>query len=390
VNIKRKALWAALAAGLAATLTAVILPNVSFAHGAPITPGSRTYLCYKDALSSTGEIKPTNPACNNALAVGGAQPFYDWFGVLRSDGAGRTVGFVPDGALCSGGFTKYAGFDAPRNDWPLTHLTSGASFNFTYAAWAAHPGWFYLYVTKDGFDPNVALTWNDMEATPFYTADHPPLNGSAPDGNYYWTANLPQKTGRHIIYMVWKRSDSNETFYSCSDVVFDGGHGEVTGINNGSPLPSASASPSTSTSPSPSRSTSPSASPSPSRSTSPSASPSPSRSTSPSPSASTGTGACTATYTIVNSWNTGFQADVTVKNNSTTTALNGWTVKWTFNNGQQITQIWSGVLTTSGSAMTVKPMSYNTTIAPSSSTTFGFLANVTGTNTITGLTCTSP
>jgi chitin-binding protein len=388
VSLKRKALLAALAAGVAAACTAILLPNVTYAHGAPITPGSRTYLCYKDALTTTGEIKPTNPACNNALAVGGAQPFYDWFGVLRSDGAGRTVGFVPDGALCSGGFTKYAGFDAPRNDWPLTHLTSGAAFNFTYAAWAAHPGSFYLYVTKDGFDPNQALTWAQMEPTPFYTADHPPLQGSAPDGYYYWTGNLPVKTGRHIIYMVWSRSDSTETFYSCSDVVFDGGHGEVTGINNGSPLPSASPSVA-SPSPSASRSASPSASPS--RSTSPSASPSasPSRSTSPSASPSS-TGACTATYTITNSWSTGFQADVTVKNNSSTAPLNGWTVKWTFNNGQTITQIWSGVLTTSGSLQTVKPMSYNTTIAAGASTSFGFLANTTGTNTISGLTCTSP
>ena len=37
-------------------------------------------------------------------------------------------------------------------------------------------------------------------------------------------SNLPAgKTGRHIIYSVWTRSDSAETFYNCSDVVFDGG-----------------------------------------------------------------------------------------------------------------------------------------------------------------------
>lgn len=377
---KRKAVWASLIVGVVAAATASLVPTVSFAHGALLTPGSRTYLCYKDALVSTGEIRPTNAACNNALAVGGAQPFYDWFGVLRSDGAGRTRGFIPDGALCSGGFTKYAGFDAPRSDWPLTHLTSGASHNFSYAAWAAHPGWFYLYVTKDGFNPNQALTWNDMEEQPFLSVDHPPLNGSAPSGNYYWTGNLPSgKSGRHIIYSVWKRSDSNETFYGCSDVVFDGGHGEVTGINNSDPLPSAS--PST---------TSPSPSVSPSRSTSPS--PSPSRSTSPSPSASTPppTGACSATYAITGTWSGGFQGEVTVKNNSTTAQLNGWTAKWTFANGQVISQIWSGTLTASGANITVKPVNYNTTIPASGSTVFGFLASQNGTNAIPTVTCTSP
>ncbi|WP_372458580.1 lytic polysaccharide monooxygenase [Streptomyces niphimycinicus] len=36
------------------------------AHGAPMAPGSRTYLCWKYSLSSTGEVKPTNPACKAA------------------------------------------------------------------------------------------------------------------------------------------------------------------------------------------------------------------------------------------------------------------------------------------------------------------------------------
>ncbi|MGO4429742.1 lytic polysaccharide monooxygenase, partial [Streptomyces sp. MCAF7] len=69
------------------------------AHGAPMAPGSRTYLCWKYSLSSTGEVKPTNPACKAAFDKGGANAFYNWFAVLRSDGAGRTKGFIPDGQL---------------------------------------------------------------------------------------------------------------------------------------------------------------------------------------------------------------------------------------------------------------------------------------------------
>jgi chitin-binding protein len=35
-----------------------------------------------------------------------------------------------------------------------------------------------------------------------------------------------------MIFTHWVRSDSNENFYSCSDVAFDGGDGEVTGIGD--------------------------------------------------------------------------------------------------------------------------------------------------------------
>lgn len=69
-------------------------------------PGSRTFLCWQDGLTDTGEIKPVNPACKAAQQVSGTTPFYNWFSVLRSDGAGRTRGFVPDGELCSGGNPK--------------------------------------------------------------------------------------------------------------------------------------------------------------------------------------------------------------------------------------------------------------------------------------------
>ena len=147
------------------------------AHGTPMKPGSRTFLCWQDGLTDTGEIKPINPACKKAQQVSGTTPFYNWFSVLRSDGAGRTRGFVPDGELCSGGNTNFTGFNSPSADWPLTHLTSGATVDFSYNAWAAHPGWFYVYISKDGFDPTKSLTWNDMEEQPFLSVDHPPLNG---------------------------------------------------------------------------------------------------------------------------------------------------------------------------------------------------------------------
>ncbi len=190
-------------------------------YGTAFLPGSRTYLCYVDGHAADGRISPANPACRNALRISGEEPFYDWFAVVRTDGQGRTRGFVPDGALCGAGLAKFAGFDVPREDWPVTHLTAGSRIDLRPGNRVAHHGWFSLYVTKDGYRPSETLTWNDMETEPFYSAPGPP------------GATLPaRKTGRHVIYSVWTRSSSHETFYGCSDVLFDGGSGEVTGVGS--------------------------------------------------------------------------------------------------------------------------------------------------------------
>jgi chitin-binding protein len=311
------------------------------AHGTPMKPGSRTFLCWRDGLTDTGEIKPVNPACKAAQQVSGTTPFYNWFSVLRSDGAGRTRGFVPDGELCGGGNPNFTGFNLPRNDWPLTHLTSGATVDFSYNAWAAHPGWFYVYVTKDGFDPTKALTWNDMEDQPFLTVDHPPLNGSpgTVEANYSWTGQLPaNKSGRHIIYMVWQRSDSAETFYSCSDVVFDGGNGEVTGIHD------------------------------------------PGNPTEPPP------GACSATRRTTNSWSGGYQSEVTVTNTGDVPML-GWMVDWTLPAGQSVVSLWNGNATYSGQDVMVHNADWNGALDPGKSATFGYVVSGSGGDPATALPC---
>lgn len=320
------------------------------AHGTPMKPASRTFLCWQDGLTDTGEIKPVNPACRAAAQQSGTTPFYNWFSVLRSDGAGRTRGFVPDGQLCSGGNTNFTGFNAARDDWPLTHLTSGATIDFSYNAWAAHPGWFKVYITKDGFDPKSTLTWNDIEDQPFLTVDHPPLNGSpgTVEANYSWRGALPaNKSGRHIIYMVWQRSDSQETFYSCSDVVFDGGNGEVTGVKD----------PGDGSGPDPTDPTDP-----------------------PQP------GDCSATRKTTGSWGGGYQSEVTVKNTGTVPML-GWMVDWSLPAGHRIDSLWNGAMTAQGQAVMVHNAGHNGSLDPGESTTFGYVASGPGADTATGLTC---
>ncbi|SCG67194.1 lytic polysaccharide monooxygenase auxiliary activity family 9 protein [Micromonospora halophytica] len=339
----------------------VTQPEPAAAHGAAMTPGSRTYLCWEDGLTPTGEIRPNNPACSAAVAQSGANSLYNWFSVLRSDAGGRTVGFIPDGKLCSGGNPGFAGYDLARTDWPLTHLTAGARLDFRYSNWAHHPGTFYFYVTKDSWSPTRPLAWSDLEEQPFLTVTNPPQRGSvgSDEGHYYFSGNLPSnKSGRHIIYSRWVRSDSQENFFGCSDVTFDGGNGEVTGIGSGQTTP-----PPSPTTPPPSPTTPP-----------------------PSPTTPPPGGDCMAVYQVVSSWSGGFQGEVTIMNHSTRT-YGGWTASWTLPSGQAISQVWNGTATTSGSTVTVTNAAYNGTIAPEGTTTFGFIASSTGTNSLPTVTC---
>jgi hypothetical protein len=88
----------------------------------------------------------------------------------------------------------------------------------------------------------------------------------------------------------------------------------------------------------------------------------------------------------VNSWSGGYQGEVTVR--AGTAAVNGWTVRWTLPGGSTISQLWSGTLSVSGSAVTVRNASYNGSLAANASTTFGLLG--TGTPSTPALTCTIP
>jgi endoglucanase len=108
---------------------------------------------------------------------------------------------------------------------------------------------------------------------------------------------------------------------------------------------------------------------------------------------------CQITYAITNQWNNtptsgGFQADITIKN-SGATAINGWTIKWSFANGQVISNLWNAAVTQSGVNVTVTSnQAWNGNIAPGASVgAFGFQASWSGTNakptsiTLNGSTC---
>lgn len=187
--------------------------KVAIAHGSMQVPLSRILACYLENPET-----PDTLACRDAINEGGAQAVYDWNEVNIRDAGGNHQDIIPDGMLCSAGREKYSAFDVPRADWAITFLPDSGTYTFIYDAYVPHSGgYFEIYVTNDDYDFSEPLKWSDLEMPPFAIIDDPPLI----DGDYYMDVQLPEgKSGRHVIYVIWQRTDSLEAFYSCSDVWF--------------------------------------------------------------------------------------------------------------------------------------------------------------------------
>jgi mannan endo-1,4-beta-mannosidase len=96
---------------------------------------------------------------------------------------------------------------------------------------------------------------------------------------------------------------------------------------------------------------------------------------------------CTVTYSVTGQWQGGFQSEVRVTAGSS--AISGWTVTWSFPSGQTVTQSWNATVTSSGSNVTARNVSYNGNLGAGASTAFGFIGSWNGTNTNPTPTCTA-
>jgi endoglucanase len=85
----------------------------------------------------------------------------------------------------------------------------------------------------------------------------------------------------------------------------------------------------------------------------------------------------TAAFAVQSSWNNGYQAQVTV-NNNTSSQITTWKVELTFPAGTTVTQSWNATQAGSGSTYTFTPAGWNATIAAGASASFGFIAGGTG------------
>ena len=205
-------------AGVTATTAlavALLVPtSTAVAHGTMSDPPSRVYVCKNE-----GPETPKSDACKAAVAAGGTQAYYDWNEVSLLEAGGRHRQLIPDGKLCSAGRDKYRGLDLQRADWPAKRVGAGP-LTVTYHASAPHSNSnFEFYITRQGWDPTQPLRWSDLVHLSTF-------NNQNPTTFTNWTLNLPQRSGRHIIYSIWQRVvGSAEAFYTCSDVDFGGGGG---------------------------------------------------------------------------------------------------------------------------------------------------------------------
>jgi beta-glucosidase len=88
---------------------------------------------------------------------------------------------------------------------------------------------------------------------------------------------------------------------------------------------------------------------------------------------------CAVTYRLVNQWDVGFQADITIRNTGSA-PVDGWRLVWTFGQGQRVTQLWGGEATARGDTVTVRNADWNGGLAPGATATVGFTASHRGRN----------
>ncbi|BCB81764.1 cellulose binding domain-containing protein [Phytohabitans flavus] len=85
----------------------------------------------------------------------------------------------------------------------------------------------------------------------------------------------------------------------------------------------------------------------------------------------------TATFARTSSWGTGYEAKFTVTNNTSAT-INSWNVQFDLPSGSTMGTYWDALLTSSGQHHTFTNRSWNGTLAPGGTASFGFIVTGNG------------
>jgi predicted carbohydrate-binding protein with CBM5 and CBM33 domain len=202
-----------------------------FSHGSISEPVSRAYRIFQENPES-----PKSAVSAAAIATAGTQAFYDWHEISRMvpgydpESIAPYRAIIPDGQLAGAGRTKYAGLDLVRDDWPATRVNPGL-YPVVFDAWVPHdPSYFMAFITRESWKPDQALKWDDLESLPG-------AQQVVRDDHYYrFTVDFPQRTGHHVLYVIWQRIDpAGEAFFSASDIDFGDGNGNGNGNPDNKP-----------------------------------------------------------------------------------------------------------------------------------------------------------
>ncbi|MFJ2776916.1 lytic polysaccharide monooxygenase [Kitasatospora sp. NPDC087315] len=195
--MRKRHLAGAAVAAIAIPLT-LALPAQS--HGFINLPPSRSALWGAGVVTNCGDIQWEPQSVEGPKGFPGRGP--------------------ADGTICAGGDARWAPLDAPRNgNWPTTQVTAGQQLTFTWNIEARHATTtFKYYLTKPGYDATQKITRAGLDLTPFLTVAY---NGRQPAATTTHTATVPSgRTGHQVVVAVWEIADTDNSFYSCTDVRF--------------------------------------------------------------------------------------------------------------------------------------------------------------------------
>ena len=183
-----------------------------FAHGYVERPFSRAFR-YSNARG-TGSTAMIGAVASEPQSLGGR---VNW-----PNGPGSPQ----DGRLASGNCAVWMSTCPQPIDrqtatlWDKNRLNVGWNdFHWHYTAPHRTASWEF-YITRNGWNPDAPLTRAQFDLTPIYRETS---NGASPRTSTHRVFIPTDKTGYHVIYATWNRSDANEAFYQVIDVELSGG-----------------------------------------------------------------------------------------------------------------------------------------------------------------------
>jgi len=356
-----------------ATLFAFVASN-AIGHGLMVDPPSRNAIC---GLSEQAD-NATTPACVDALANSGTQS-YEFMSVLTHD-IGRKGSRSEH--VCSFDSESWneseTAWDKPV-DWPTNAISPGTNEFVWNISWGPHfddTEEFVYYITKPDFvfQVGVPLTWDDFEAQPFcdlgYDDNNPTANPLVVSDKaavtFTTTCDVPERSGRHVIYGEWGRNQwTYERFHGCIDVVIDG---DTSPVPTPIPTPTPTDVPVTPTPTDVPVTPTPTDIPVTPTPTDAPVSPTP---TPTSPPTSEG---ATCEHVISSAWGSGFQAELRIINNTAET-IYGWEISWSYSDGSTVDQLWNANHSESNGTITASNVGWNATIEPGQTMSFGYIGS---------------
>ena len=219
----------------------VALSGSSFGHGLVRDPPARNWYC--GAITKPDQVANGTaqyPVCGDAFNAPGLDPNagYSFMSVLTHTTGRAGVGVRSN--VCSFNSETWNGNPTPWDqsiNWPTNAMSAGPR-TFTWdISWGPHfsdTEDFRYWITRPDFQYQIGrpLSFSDFEDTPFCELSY---NDANPNGNpdvipnpgnatFQTRCNVPQRSGRHVIYAEWGRNQwTFERFHGCIDVTFQGG-----------------------------------------------------------------------------------------------------------------------------------------------------------------------